>query len=159
MSDFVEQRICIKFCVRNEFSPAETLKKLQKAFGDQTMSQKYAYKWYKLFEEDRDRDEDKKPPGRPSTSTDESHVKEIDNLMRTNGRLLIKDLADVVHISNGSVNTILKNALGIRRVQYRLVPKTLDLFEKEPYKRAHAVPVVSLDRKNYVKVDKKPRTY
>ena len=46
MSEFVEQRSAIKFCLRNEISVAETFKMLQKAFGDLTMSQKDVYKWY-----------------------------------------------------------------------------------------------------------------
>ena len=43
MSEFVEQRSAIKFCLRNEISVAETFRMLQKTFGDLTMSQKNAF--------------------------------------------------------------------------------------------------------------------
>ena len=51
MSEFVEQRSVIQFCLRNEISVAETFRMLQKAFGDLTMSQKNVYKLYKDFKE------------------------------------------------------------------------------------------------------------
>ena len=74
MSEFVEQRSAIKFCLRNEISVAKTFRMLQKAFGDLTMSQKNVYKWYKDFKEGRERVDDLERLGRPSTSTDEQHV-------------------------------------------------------------------------------------
>ena len=49
MSEFVEQRSAIKFCLRNEISVAETFRMLQKAFGDLRMPQKNDYKWYNDF--------------------------------------------------------------------------------------------------------------
>lgn len=121
MSDFVEQRSCIKFCVRNEISAAETLRMLQKAFGDQALSKTRTFEWYKMFKEGRERVEDKERPGRKKTSTDEQHVKEIKDLVLKNRLLTIRDLADTVGISKGSVNTILKDDLGLKRVKSRLV--------------------------------------
>jgi len=37
----------------------------------------------------------------------------------------------MVNISEGSAKTILKDILCLRRVKSRLVPKTLNLFEKQ----------------------------
>ena len=91
---------------------------LQKAFGDLTMSQK----------EGRERVDDLERPGRPSALTDEQHVNQIKELVHKNRRLTVRDLTDMVGISQGSVEIILKDHLGLKRVKSRLVPKTLNFF-------------------------------
>lgn len=126
MSEFVEQRSAIKFCLRNDISAAETLRMVQKAFGESAMSKKNVYKWYNDFKDGRERVEDLQRPGRPSTSTDEQHVKKIKELVFENRRLTIRDLADMLGISIGSIQSILKDQLGLRRVKSRLVPKSLN---------------------------------
>ena len=108
----VEQRSAIKFCLRNEISVAKTFRVLQNAFGDLSMSQKNVCKWYKNFKEGRERVDDLERPGRPSTSTDEQHVNQIKELVHKNRRLTIKDLADTIGISRGSLNTVSKDVLG-----------------------------------------------
>lgn len=131
MSEIIQQRSSIKFCVRNEISGAETFRMLQKAFGDNCMSRASVFHWYKLFKEGRERVDDEPRPGRPSTSTDDQHVNKIKELVLENRRLTVRDLTDIVGISEGSVKTILKDHLGLRKVKARLVPKSLNFLEKQ----------------------------
>ena len=118
MSEFVEKRSAIKFCLRNEISVAETFRMLQKAFGDLTMSQKNLYKWYNDFKEGREPVDDLEYPGRPSTSTDAQYVNQIKELVHKNRRLTIRDLADTIGISRGSLNTASKDILGRQLVVF-----------------------------------------
>ena len=118
MSEFVEQRSAIKFCLRNEISVAEPFRMLQKAFGNFTMSQKNICKWYKDFKEGRERVDDLERPERPSTSTDEQHVNKIKELVHKNHRLTIRDLADTIGNSRRSPNTISQDILGRQLVVF-----------------------------------------
>ena len=106
MSEFVEQRSAIKFCLRNEISVAETFRMFQKAFGDFTMSQKNVYKWYKDFKEGRERVDDLERPGRPSTSTDEQHVNQIKELVHKNRRLTISPKTQRISFHNHHIRLI-----------------------------------------------------
>lgn len=132
MSNFVEQRICIKFCMKNEISASDTLEMLEKAYGNDALSKTRTFEWYKMFKEGRESVEDEPHQRRPKTSTDADHVKEIKDLVLENRRLSVRDIANIVGISKiGSVNTILKDVLSLKRVKSRLVPKFLNFFERE----------------------------
>ena len=104
---------------------------LRKAFDDETMSHKNLYKWYRDFKEGRERVDDLQRSGRPSTSIDDPNINKIKEMVLGNRRLTIRELVDMVGISFRSVQTILKNYFGLRRVKSRLVPNFLNFFVKE----------------------------
>lgn len=104
MDKFIEQRICIKFCLKNEISCADALKMLKKCFGDETLSERNVYKWYKLFKEGREAVEDEPRSGRPSTSTTDEKINKIKELVLANRRLSQRALVAMVGISKGQFN-------------------------------------------------------
>ena len=54
MTQWAEQRVCIKFCVKLEHSSAESIWKIQKAFGDDAMSAVQIKVWHKHFKDGRE---------------------------------------------------------------------------------------------------------
>ena len=69
LSKKIDQRICIKFCEKNEIKCSTTLEMLKAAYSECNVTQKSVYKWYKLFTEGREEVNDDARPGGPSTST------------------------------------------------------------------------------------------
>jgi len=117
MSEIIQQRSAIKFCFLNGINAAETLKMLEKAYGDRALPKSTTYDWYKLFKEGRERVEDEECLGRPSTSTDDAHIQKVKELVLANRRLTIRDIADEIGVSKGSINSILKDVLGLKCVK------------------------------------------
>ena len=114
--------VLLLFCLRNDISAAETYRMLQKAYVT-----KNVYKWYRDFKEGRAmicnwsvtilRHVDLQRSERPSTSIDD--INKIKEMVLGNSLLTIRELVDIVGISFGSVQTILKDHLGLRRVKSR----------------------------------------
>ena len=74
MSVFHEQRICVKFCVKNGKSVTETFEMLKIAFGEEAMCRTQTYEWWKRFKEGRTSVDDDPRSGRPSTSKTDDNV-------------------------------------------------------------------------------------
>ena len=77
MNEQVEQRICIKFCVKLEHSSEETIQMIQKAFRDEAMSAAQIKVWHKCFEDGQESVESDPRSGRPATSRTPENVEHV----------------------------------------------------------------------------------
>jgi hypothetical protein len=111
----------VKFCVKLGKSVTETLNMLQQAYGDEAMSRMQCFEWYRRFRGGRTSLEDERS-GRPFTSITLENVERIRELVHTDRQRTINDIADIVGVSYGSVQTILMSELNMRRVAAKFVP-------------------------------------
>ena len=123
MDKNIEQRICLKFCISNGISYAESLKILHKAYGESTLSKTRAYQWYSVFKSGRDVVEDLPRSGRPSTSSIEINIAKVKEMVTENRHLSLREIAVELYVSRESIRTILNDGLGMKRVAARLDPK------------------------------------
>lgn len=127
----MDQRICIKFCVKNGIKCSKALEMLTVAFGESTLSQKSVYKWYKRFTEGREDVDDDERPGVATTSTSEENIETVKKIILENRRITIREVAEDVGISIGSCHAIFSNVLGMKRVAAKFVPKLLNFEQKQ----------------------------
>ena len=81
--------------------------------------------WVGEFKRGRTSLEDEARSGRPLDATDEEMCKKVRDLVYSDRRIQVEEIAQTAGISHGSVSTILHDRLGIRKLTVRLVPKSL----------------------------------
>jgi transposase len=77
MDDKIEQRVCIKFCVKLDKSATETLEMLREAFEEHSLSRTAVSEWHSRFKAGLASVEDDERSGRPSTSKTAENVEKI----------------------------------------------------------------------------------
>jgi len=124
------QRVCIKFCVKNEFNGVKTLEMLGNCFGSDTPKKTAIYEWHEGFKSGRESVKDDERSGRPSTSKIDENINKVREMLINNHKLTIRELAKDLNIAYGSIQDIVVNGLGLRRVAAKLVPKELNFMQK-----------------------------
>ncbi|UYV84067.1 hypothetical protein LAZ67_X001053 [Cordylochernes scorpioides] len=127
----MDQRTCIKFCVKNEIKCADAFRMLTVAYGEATLDRSNVYRWYKMFSEGREDVNDEERVGRPSTSTTDEKINEVEKIISANRRITVREVAEDLNISIGSCHSIFINDLGMRRVAAKFVPKLLNCDQKQ----------------------------
>jgi len=116
MKEKEDQRVCIEFCVKLGKTFTETFHMLQIAFDDECLSRLMCHEWFKRFKEDRKSTADDPRSGRPTVSTDDDHVAQVNDFVHSNCRLTIREMAEECNISFGSWQEILTEKLHMHRV-------------------------------------------
>ncbi|KAG5342375.1 MOS1T transposase, partial [Acromyrmex heyeri] len=109
----MDQRICIKFCVKNKIKCADAFRMLTVAYGEATLDRSNVYRWYKMFSEGREDVNDEERAGRPSTSTTDENIDEVKKIVLANRRITVREVAEDLNISIGSCHSIFTNDLGM----------------------------------------------
>ncbi|UYV79128.1 hypothetical protein LAZ67_17001194 [Cordylochernes scorpioides] len=112
----MNQRTCIKFSVKNEIKCVDAFRMLSVAYGEATLDRNNVYRWYRMFSEGREDVNDEERAGRPSTSTTDEKINEVEKMILANRRITVREVAEDLNISIGSCHSIFINDLGMRRV-------------------------------------------
>ncbi|UYV61595.1 hypothetical protein LAZ67_1005470 [Cordylochernes scorpioides] len=108
------------------------VKKMQeKAFKDDCISRSQSGKLHKAFKEGREEVADEPRSGRPTTARTDENVDRVLEVLRTDRRLSIQQIADTLHMSTFVVHGIVTEDLQMRKVCAKLVPKLLTQDQKE----------------------------
>ncbi|UYV68193.1 hypothetical protein LAZ67_5003332 [Cordylochernes scorpioides] len=101
------------------------------AYGEATLDRSNVYRWYKMFSEGREDVNDEERAGRPSTSTTDEKINEVEKMILANRRITVREVAEDLNISIGSCHSIFINDLGMRRVTAKFLPKLLNCDQKQ----------------------------
>ncbi|UYV71883.1 hypothetical protein LAZ67_9000872 [Cordylochernes scorpioides] len=99
--------------------------------GEATLDRSNVNRWYKMFSEGREDVNDVERAGRPSTSTTDEKINEVEKMILTNRRITVREVSEDLSISIGSCHSNFINDLGMRRVAAKFVPKLLNCDQKQ----------------------------
>jgi histone-lysine N-methyltransferase SETMAR len=115
-------------CFKLGKTATESHEMLIKVYGEAAVSRKTVYKWIERFHGGA---EDEQRSGRPSTSTTDENVSKINEMIKANRRLTIREISNALNISFGSVQHVLTKNINMRRVSANFVPRLLLQEQKE----------------------------
>ena len=123
-----EQSCDIKFCVKlGEFATV-TYVKLQRAYGEHSLSRAQVFRCHKSFLEGREQVEDE--PRIRSTSKTDDNVERVRSLVRSDLRLTLRMISSELNLNQFTVHKILTQDLDMRKVCAKMVPKNLTTEQK-----------------------------
>jgi len=111
-----EQGCAIKVCVKLGESATVTYEKLQRAYGEHSLSRTNVFRWKKFFLEGGEQMEEEPGAGRTSTSKTEGNVERVRSLVRSDRRLTLRMISSELNFNRFTVYQILSQDLDMRKV-------------------------------------------
>jgi histone-lysine N-methyltransferase SETMAR len=128
--DRKDQRVCIKFCVKNDKTEAEIYEMLQKAYGKASLSRYIVCEWVRCFQKDHDLIKDDLWSNKYSACFSDINLDKVRQKIVEDQRISIKEIADEICISQESCQSIVSINLGMKRVAGKFVPRFLSDDQK-----------------------------
>ena len=103
-----EKRVAIKFCCKVDFSAAESVELIQKAYGDAALSRTTIFEWHKRFREGRESVKDDERSGRLTTSRTDDNIAAVDKMVKEDRNVTSRLIADTLGIQKNCGSTDFK---------------------------------------------------
>ncbi len=128
------QHCCIWYCVKKGFTLQQTWDDLFTVFGQNTFAKRHIRCWWRDFTagtRTADTIDDRRRSGRPKSARDPDHIKEVKDLVMSDRRINLEQLAHQTDISKRSIHQILCKDLKLSKVAVKFVPKKLTEFDMQ----------------------------
>ena len=119
-----EYRAVIRYLYLKGKTGKEIHGELADFYGSSAPSYAQVKFWVVEFKCGRTSLEDEARSGRPLDATDEEMCKKVRDLVYSDRRIQVEEIAQALGISHGSVSTILHDLLGMRKLKARWVPRS-----------------------------------
>ena len=124
-SSKVEYHAVIRYLYLKGKTGQEIHCELINVYGSSAPSYAQVKFWVGEFKRSRTSLEDETRSGRPSDATDEEMCNKVLDLVYSDRRIKVEEIANALHFSHGSVSTTLHDRLGKHKLTARWVPKSL----------------------------------
>lgn len=121
----------IKLCVKTGKSASETLARLQEAYGKHSMKKSSVFEWHRRFKEGREDVHDDARSGQPKTQRTKENVERVRTLLRSDGGLSVRMMAEELNMNRETVRQILTEDLGVGKISAETGPPVLTGDQKE----------------------------
>ena len=124
-SSSLEQRGVIRFLLAESVKSCEILSRMQRQYGPSCMSRANFYKWVPAFKDGRESITDDLRSGRPVDVSTPEAVQAVEDLIKSDRRVTLDEIATKLDISHGTVYAIVREKLHFSKVSCRWVSKML----------------------------------
>ena len=125
-----EFRAVIKHFFLKKKTAMEIKAELDEVHGDSAPSYKTVCFWVNEFKRGRTSTNDEQRCGRPSEVTTPEIIEKIHGIVLEDRRVKVREIADIVRISNEWVHNILHEHLAMKKLSARWVPRLLTIDQK-----------------------------
>ncbi|CAK9803082.1 Protein GVQW3 [Anthophora quadrimaculata] len=124
-------RVLIKHCFLMGKNTVEAKQWLDKCYGDSVPGKSTIIDWYAEFKRGRTNTDDAERSGRPKSAVVPENIKKVHKIVLKDRKMKLREIADTLKISEGSVFTILHENLSMRKLLSKWVPRLLTPDQKQ----------------------------
>ena len=130
-SDTLEEQYAVKFCFKLGKNATETYAMLQTAFRLSCMNRASFFEWHKRFKEGRESVKEDERCGRSKEVNTPELIGKIKNFMDKDRRVSIETISAQFDVSVGTVHTLIRKELKMRKIYAKFVLRVLRDDQKD----------------------------